>query len=123
MSKGGFQRPSARKLAAKTLLHPKPMLDEKNTEEDGFDDSVVKKLKVQNDSPEQPAPSPNPENSNNTATIDIAKKKLDSMFNRNQNQKKRFQTRVLTVIDNYIDIDKLMVQYGGILAWESKLII
>ena len=48
--------------------------------------------------------------------LDIAKKKLDSMFNRHQNQKKKFQTRVITTFSNvefYSDIDKLMTVYGG----------
>jgi hypothetical protein len=115
MGKTSFQRPSARKLTAKTMLHPKPILDERIAAEDGFEETIIKKLKVQVDSPENIIPaSPTQENSNTMPAIDIAKKKLDSMFNRHQNQKKRFQTKILTVaVENYIDIDKLMVQYGG----------
>lgn len=42
---------------------------------------------------------------------DLAKLKLDSMFNRNS--KKKYVRPVTTTFDNYNDIDKLMNQYAG----------
>jgi hypothetical protein len=53
-------------------------------------------------------------NSNPFGSADIAKKKLDSMFIRHQNQKKKVQPKVVILpLENPNDIDKLMVQYSG----------
>jgi hypothetical protein len=108
---------------AKISNHPKPMHEERHPLEDGLEEVITKKLKVEvqtvsietglnGDS------SPSMIKEEKMVAIvksDFAQKKLDSMFHRNMLNKKKYVVKPVTTTfnDTYNDIDKLMGLYGG----------
>jgi hypothetical protein len=107
-----------RRQSQKPTTHNKPALDDKLSQEEVVEEPTIKKVKIVEPVPEPEVPqlpeiivkeSSQPALVKNNA--DIAKMKLDNMFNRNA--KKKLVRPVTTTIDNYNDIEKLMSQYAG----------
>lgn len=102
------------------------MHDERIAMEEGTEEVITKKIKTETTStlciepPVAGESSPSIMREEKTlittvVKVDFAKKKLDSMFNRQIANKKKFPIKPVNVtsLDTYNDIDKLMTQYGG----------
>lgn len=96
----------------KTPVHPKPSLEDGLISEEGLKEPTIRKFRIQ-EVVKADAGVQQTEVRVETLQEDLARKKLDYVFNKHQNSKKKLQGKIVyTPPENFSYIEKLLIQYG-----------